>query len=66
MTIKELKDEMERVRVKLTSCEGLRNEAEFSLQEKEKKLKDCQGEVKKLEERLGDVQIQLSTSQKRI
>lgn len=48
ITIKELKDELERLRLKLTNTESLRNEAELNLQEKDKKLKDSQAETKKL------------------
>jgi len=54
------------VRVKLTNTEGLRQEVEVSLGDREKKLKEALQERKTLEEKLGDLQLQLSTAQKRI
>lgn len=66
LTIKDLKDNVEKKKNKVMETESNKASIEMMLNEKQKQIKDAKLECKKLAEKLEDMKITTSTLQRKL
>lgn len=66
LQLKEAREESERNKAKYLQSETLKNESEIVLADRERSVKEALAEVKRLEEKAQDLNVQLGNQQKRV
>lgn len=66
LQLKEAREESDRYKAKYLQSESIKNECEVILADRERTTKDLQSEVKRMEEKIQDLNVQLSNQQKRV